>query len=101
MKKTRLKLSEDEMVCLVFDAKNQLQCIDIINKGDEKALDEEYVEEFGENPVNPFLISSDMFHDVVKIGMIPIMQELVRQIEGQEAVDKIRHRVFNQDNSVN
>ena len=101
MKRTRLKLSEDEMVCVVFDKNNKVKYIDIINKGDEMELDNEYVEEFGENNVNPFLMSVDMFHDVVKIGMIPMMQELVRQIEGQEAVDKIRHRVFNQDNSVN
>ena len=101
MKRTRLKLSEDEMVCVVFDKNNKVKYIDIINKGDEMELDNEYVEEFGENNVNPFLMSVDMFHDVVKIGMIPMMQELVRQIEGQEAVDKIRYRVYNQDNSVN
>jgi len=101
MKRTRLKLSEDEMVCVVFDENNKLKCIDIIDKGQEKELDDEYVKEFDENKVNPFLMSVDMFHDVVKIGMIPLMQEVVRQIEGQEAVDKIRHRVFNQDNSVN
>jgi len=101
MKRTRLKLSEDEMVCVVFDENNKLKCIDIINKGQEKELDDEYVKEFDETKVNPFLMSVDMFHDVIKIGMIPMMQEFVRQIEGQEAVDRIRHRVFNQDNSVN
>lgn len=83
MKKTRLKLTDNEMLSIVIGSDNEFMFIDIIDKEDVQALDAEYMEEFKEEPgVNPFLVNKEVFGQIVKMGMIPYMHSFIENNYG-------------------
>ena len=85
MKKTRIKLSKDEAISVVIGENNEFMFLDIISKEDMKALDDHYMEEFGNNErVLPFVMNPDQFGLVIKHGMIPMMEMIVEEITGAE-----------------
>jgi hypothetical protein len=85
MKKTRIKLSKDEAISVVIGENNEFMFLDIISKEDMKALDEHYMEEFGDNQrVLPFVMNPDQFGLVIRHGMIPMMEMIVEDITGAD-----------------
>lgn len=102
MKRTRIKLSREEMISIVIGENNEFLFLDIIYKDDVKALDNHYMEEFGEQRVLPFVMTPEQFDMVIKVGMIPMMEMYLEQITGEKLdLTKIDKLKFNQDNSVN
>jgi len=85
MKKTRIKLSKDEAISVVIGENNEFMFLDIISKEDMKALDDHYMEEFGNTErILPFVMNPDQFGLVIKHGMIPMMEMIVEEITGAE-----------------
>lgn len=115
MKRTRIKLSKDEAISIVIGENNEFMFLDIISRDDIKALDNHYLEEFGEQRVLPFVMNPDQFGLVIKHGMIPMMEMIVEDITGadiktamefsdeeldQAILSKVKFNV-EKDNSVN
>ena len=85
MKRTRFKFTKDEAISVVIGENNEFMFLDIISKEDMKALDEHYMEEFGNDQrVLPFVMNPDQFGLVIKHGMIPMMEMIVEEITGAE-----------------
>lgn len=83
MKKTRIKVTDNEMLCIVIGSDNELMFIDIVSKDDVQELDAEYLEEFKEDPgVNPFLINKEAWGQIIKLGMIPYMHSFIEDNYG-------------------
>jgi hypothetical protein len=115
MKKTRIKLSDNEKVSIVIGEDNELLFIDIIDKDDVRELDAEYMQEFGEMKVLPFVMSKDQFDLVIRFGMTPLMEDLIQQMTGVDAkevmkmsddeltgtIDAMDKLKFNNDETIN
>ncbi len=85
MKKTRIKLSKDEAISVVIGENNEFMFLDIISKEDIKDLNDHYLEEFGNTDrVLPFVMNPDQFGLVIKHGMIPMMEMIVKDITGAD-----------------
>lgn len=83
MRKTRIKLTDNEMLSIVIGSDNELMFIDIIYKEDVQALDAEYMEEFKEDQgINPFLVNKEVFGQIIKMGMIPYMHSFIENHYG-------------------
>ena len=83
MKKTRIKVTDNEMLSIVIGSDNELMFIDIIDKENVQDLDVEYMEEFKEDPgVNPFLVNKEVFGQIIKMGMIPYMHSFIENHYG-------------------
>jgi len=83
MKKTRIKITDNEMLSIVIGSDNEFMFIDIIDKEDVQKLDAEYMEEFKEDQgINPFLVNREVFGQIVKMGMIPYMHSFIENNYG-------------------
>ena len=120
MKKTRIKVTDNEMLSIIIGSDNELMFIDIIDKEDVQALDAEYMEEFKEDQgINPFLVNKEVFGQIIKMGMIPYMHSFIEnhyginldgvaEMSDEERADEIDRRIQakitftkQDDNSIN